>query len=474
MERSRQSNNANEPEEKAARQITGVAEVPERPSLAPNVRLIGEMKESGFENPQWLVQRGQRFIQLTELLYRVVEQADGKRTLEEMAEGVTNSTDWMVSADNVRQLIQQKLIPLGLIFPAGVVGAAEDRLPEEKRVRSPLGVNMRQKVIGPRFIDPLTGVLQFLFAPLVLIPVLVGVILAHIWLYAVHGVGGALQEIINAPGLTFVVLALVFVSGIFHEFGHAAALRYGGGEVRGMGVGLYLVFPALYTDTTDSYRLGRWARVRTDLGGFYFHLIFALGIVALYLVTGWEFLLFAVLMISLDIVYQCMPFVRFDGYWALADLTGVPDFFSQMGAFLRSVLPVPGWRGKRLPDLKPRVKVVFLAYVLVTVPILSLLLFMLVSHLPETLEALWSSLSSQVEAFSRAFGRADVLEAVMAGSRVFILVLQVLGIAYLLGFLSWKLTRFIWNWSSLSVARRIGAAIFAVCVLVLLAFLWMS
>ena len=34
-----------------------------------------------------------------------------------------------------------------------------------------------------------------------------------------------------------------------------------------MGAGLYLVWPAFYTDVTDSYRLGRAGRLRTDLGG---------------------------------------------------------------------------------------------------------------------------------------------------------------------------------------------------------------
>ena len=115
----------------------------------------------------------------------------------------------------------------------------------------------------------------------------------------------------------------------------------------------------LYTDTTDGYRLGRWGRVRTDLGGFYFHLIFAVGVMGLYWLTGREYLLVAVLGINLDILRQCLPFVRFDGYWALADLTGIPDFFSQMGAFLRSVLPLPAWKGSKLPRLKPWVKAVF-------------------------------------------------------------------------------------------------------------------
>ncbi|MBA3445542.1 MAG: hypothetical protein H0T58_11920, partial [Gemmatimonadales bacterium] len=88
---------------------------------------------------------------------------------------------------------------------------------------------------------------------------------------------------------------------MFHEFGHASALRYGGGRVRGMGAGFYLIYPAFFTDVTDSYRLGRWARVRTDLGGFYFHLTFALGLIGLYWVTGQEFLLVVVLLINLDI-----------------------------------------------------------------------------------------------------------------------------------------------------------------------------
>ena len=40
-----------------------------------------------------------------------------------------------------------------------------------------------------------------------------------------------------------------------------------------MGAGLYLVWPAFYTDVTDSYRLGRAGRLRTDLGGLYFNAI---------------------------------------------------------------------------------------------------------------------------------------------------------------------------------------------------------
>ncbi|HKH11272.1 MAG TPA: hypothetical protein VKA73_09025, partial [Rubrobacter sp.] len=62
-------------------------EVPEYPTLAPDVELLGEMRETGFKESQWLARRGDRFIQLTELLYRVAEVADGGSTHEEMAAG---------------------------------------------------------------------------------------------------------------------------------------------------------------------------------------------------------------------------------------------------------------------------------------------------------------------------------------------------------------------------------------------------
>jgi hypothetical protein len=65
-------------------------EVLEYPALALGVELIGEMEETGFKERQWLIRRDERFVQLSEILYCVAEQADGKSTHEEMAEGVTN------------------------------------------------------------------------------------------------------------------------------------------------------------------------------------------------------------------------------------------------------------------------------------------------------------------------------------------------------------------------------------------------
>ena len=52
-----------------------------------------------------------------------------------------------------------------------------------------------------------------------------------------------------------------------------------------IGVGIYLVWPAFFTNVTDSYRLSRAGRLRTDLGGVYFNLIFMLGLAGVYAAT---------------------------------------------------------------------------------------------------------------------------------------------------------------------------------------------
>jgi putative peptide zinc metalloprotease protein len=207
------------------------AEVPERPLLASHVQLIGEMQGTGFTDRQWLIQRDGRFIQVSELLYHIAEQINGQRSLEEIAAGVTEATDWIVSTDNVRQLLQTKLIPLGLVVTenGSVIPQGENRL------RSPLQINMRRNILSPRSIERLTSVFQVLYTPPVLIPILLVAAIAYGWLYFVHDMNDSVRAALYMPGGLLLVLMLAVVSGIFHEFGHATALHYGGGKARGDG-----------------------------------------------------------------------------------------------------------------------------------------------------------------------------------------------------------------------------------------------
>ena len=101
-----------------------------------------------------------------------------------------------------------------------------------------------------------------------------------------HSAG--LTHVIEHPSIALALFGLTAVSLAFHELGHAAACRYSGGRPGAIGVGVFVVWPAFYTDVTDSYRLPRAGRLRTDLGGMYFNAVFCLALVAAYLATGFE------------------------------------------------------------------------------------------------------------------------------------------------------------------------------------------
>jgi len=405
------------------------------PSLAPTVEFVGALKGGAFRDPQWLIREGDRFLVVSELLYRIAEQLDGSQTLDQIAKTVSERVPWRVSAKQVGQLIATKLAPMGLVEDDSA--AVRARAP-----RSPLQLAGRFKVLGPGTIDAVTRILCVLFWPPVLVPVLLAIAAAHVWLYLGDRLGAGLVELLYRPVLVLPLLLIIIIAGFFHEFGHAAALRYRGGRALAMGFGFYLIYPALYTDTSDAYRLGRWDRVRVDVGGFYFHLVFALGLMGLALATGHGFVLVAVLVINLELLRQLLfPFVRFDGYWLLADLTGLPDLFSHTRPFLGSLLPRSQWSGPRLPALKAWVRWVFAVYLGLVAIVLPALVYVFVTRAPRFVGVARDSLDAQAWALSRAVDVGDPFAVSAAAIQIIILVLPLVGAIVMLAVLARSATR---------------------------------
>ena len=421
-----------------------------RPRLAKGVRLCGELQGAGFAGSQWLIEREGRYIQLTELLYRVAEQTTGGRTLEQIAESVSERTGRTLTGDHVRYILATKLAPLGLVArtegsPASV---------RTQQLRSPLTLNLRMKTIGPELIDPIARLLQVFYAPPVLVVALAAIAGAHAWMYLAHDVDSSVRATLRTPALLLVVIAVSQIAGLFHEFGHAAGLRYGGGRARAMGAGLYLVYPAFYTDTTDSYRLGRWARLRTDLGGFYFHLLFAAALVGLYVLTGQEVLLLAAFLIDVDVLYQSLPFVRFDGYWAFADLTGLPDLFAYAGPFIRSLLPGGQSRANRLPRLRPWVQAAFAGYLLLSVPVLGVLFGLMVVQTPVLVESTLDTFIQLTSAFGEAWQSGDFVSVIASAIQIGLLALPPIGVGYLLFSVARQAGSVLRSWAGPALPRR--------------------
>src|SRR5688500_11024189 len=238
-----------------------------------------------------------------------------------------------------------------------------------------------------------------------------------------------------------------------------------------MGAGLYLVWPAVYTDVTDSYRLGRGGRLRTDLGGLYFNAIVTVVTVGVWLATRYDAVLLVVATQILQMLRQLLPLVRFDGYHVLADLTGVPDLFQRIGPTLKSL--VPGLK----PDpaamaLKPWARLVITVWVLTVVPLLAAVLVLLVLTLPRIVGTALSSAERQREALTAAAGAGAVVDMAARSVAMVVVLLPVLAIAYLLVRLARRTTSAVWQRTEHRPGRRALAVVVGLALLAGLAFAW--
>jgi putative peptide zinc metalloprotease protein len=391
--------------------------------LLPGSELLGPVDGSALQEPPHLVRRPDgQVVQLSRLLYVVAEHARPELDLGDIATQVGAELDVRIRPDQVQYLLEHKLHPLGVV--TGADGAA----PRLERRNPIFGLRMRAAVIPPPAVNAIGGVLRHLFRTPVVVVALTALLAFDAWLLTAHGIATGLSHVIAHPSLALALFVLTAGSLVWHELGHATACRYGGGRPGAIGVGVYVVWPALYTDATDSYRLGRTGRLRTDLGGMYFNALFALALGAAYLASGFEPLLVAVIAQQVLIIDQFIPWMRLDGYYVVADLIGVADLFARIGPVLRSMAR-RGAPDPRVAELRPWARTAVRVWVITTVLILTAGIAYAVVHAPPFLEQAWASLLLQLDAVRSGVAEHRVGIAITGAISSLLLVLPVLGLA---------------------------------------------
>jgi putative peptide zinc metalloprotease protein len=435
------------------------------PQLAAGVELLGEYQGSGYSQPPSLVRRADgQVIQMSALLYRVACRIDGSRDPAAIAGLVSEDLGRSLTADQVRYLITAKLLPLGIIAAEGAPAAAPKANPL-------LALRARGTLLPERAANAAGTLLRPLFRGPVVVAVVVSVAAVDWWLFAVHGLGGGLRQVLRDPVGLLIVLGLSLVSAVFHECGHAAGCRYGGARPGKIGVGIYLVWPAFFTNVTDSYRLSRAGRLRTDLGGLYFNAIFMLALAGIYAATSDEILLLVIALTHLEMLEQLMPFVRFDGYFILSDLIGVPDLFARVAPIVKSALP-RGRRDPRVTGLRRRARIVVTGWVLCVIPLLTFMLGSLLLYLPQINRALWRSASQQAHLMSAAVAGHRYAMAAVDAIGVALVALSLAGSLYIVTGLMRRLVTAGLHWSAGRPARRLLAAAAGLAVIAALAAFW--
>jgi putative peptide zinc metalloprotease protein len=188
------------------------------------------------------------------------------------------------------------------------------------------------------FLAAITKEFRWLLSPLALVPALalVG--------YALSLVFGHFEEFrerlpelsafVDPRNLVWLLLAIGAVK-VLHEFGHALACKYFGGEVHEMGFMLLVFSPCLYCDVSDAWRFpNKWKRIAVSAAGMMVELVLA----SVATIVWWYAVPGVVQLVALNIMVICTvntllingnPLMRYDGYYIFSDLMETPNLWQR-------------------------------------------------------------------------------------------------------------------------------------------------
>lgn len=180
-------------------------------------------------------------------------------------------------------------------------------------------------------------------------------------------------ETLSPGGLAGYLVALAIAKSI-HEFAHAlTATRYGV-RVAHMGIAFLVLWPMLYTDTGESWRLkDRRQRLAIASAEIVSELVLAgLATLAWSLTAPGDlrqalfFLATNAWLVSLGL--NASPFMRFDGYFVLSDLLDIPNLHERSFALARTWLRnrLLGWDDPDPEHFSPQRRRFLIAFAIVT------------------------------------------------------------------------------------------------------------
>ncbi|MDE6534055.1 MAG: hypothetical protein K2M27_11065 [Muribaculaceae bacterium] len=120
-------------------------------------------------------------------------------------------------------------------------------------------------------------------------------------------------------------LGAIIAITLMHEFGHLSASQYHCIKTGKIGVGLYIGLIVLFADVSNSWKLNRKQRLDINFGGVYFQAVCLIPLYLLFFNTENHILAYILLATNIGILFVLNPFFKFDGYWVLSDIIGVPN-----------------------------------------------------------------------------------------------------------------------------------------------------
>ncbi|MEJ2174171.1 MAG: HlyD family efflux transporter periplasmic adaptor subunit [bacterium] len=324
------------------------------PPLRDDLRLFAAAPERDG-SPAWVIQdpARNRFFRIGWLEFELLARW-GAGDAAALAQQVSSESPLAVSDEDVESLVEflarNQLVRTTSAQDSARLGAMRTRQrPERLRWLLRNYLFFRVPLVRPtRFLEATLPYVAFLFRPgflaFVMAATLLGLVMAaRQWDVFTH----TLFDSFTLAGIIGFAGALA-LGKTLHELAHAyTATRYGV-RVAHMGVAFMVLWPLLYTDTGESWKLAdRRQRLAIAAAGVMAELALAGLATLLWSLApdggfrqGMFFLATTSWVLTLTI--NASPFMRFDGYFVLSDLVDMPNLhersFAQARVFLRRTL----------------------------------------------------------------------------------------------------------------------------------------
>jgi len=262
---------------------------------------------------------------------KIISGINGSLNISELTAHVNEKYLWNLTDDHVITIIKDNLAGYNLFQGETEIKTIPDLSFSNRYIR------LKFRIFSATVARTIAAKFIFLFSPKVFYTLLAVSVLFNLTLFvSPAGISQFPQFSTHGiiyPFLHFNIiipcLVLNFFSLLLHEFGHSSATERFKARCGEIGFGFYLLTPVLYSDVTEIWRLKKQERIIVDLAGVYMQFLFMTILSVIYLFTFQDVYLAASCFIGIGALINLNPFLRFDGYWVLSDLTGIVNLRSR-------------------------------------------------------------------------------------------------------------------------------------------------
>lgn len=301
----------------------------------------------------WVVKdpAGLKYYRLQQEQYEVLRQMNGKRSLEEIREGMLKVMPTVrLQLSDIQHLITD-LHEKGLVY-SNRMGQGAALLKKQYEEKKKKFFNTMKSLLYLRLpgwdphrtLEVIHPFFKWMFTPFGISLYLL--VVCSSWLLLATQFDTFSQQLptfqsfFGWPNLIW-LWASLGICKIIHEFGHGLSCKHFGGECHEMGVMLLVFSPCLYCDVSDSWMLkNKWHRIMIGAAGMYIEILISAFAIFVWWYTKQGLLhnlamnVFFVTTIS-TVIFNANPLMRFDGYYMMSDFLEIPNLRPKADKLMR-------------------------------------------------------------------------------------------------------------------------------------------